>query len=227
MLTASAATVNVQPLQFGRTLNGRIDNAYTSDRWTFSIAADQVVKFSLVNAESTGLQFDLSGPNGFSMNGLSNSTAPIALHGAGAYALTVHGSQQQVGAYAFRLDQTAVAQLNLGTPLAVNIAGSGQSQLYQLNVPQAQQVVITLTDASAADRNEVYVSQGTPPTRSDYQFKFETPASANQRVSLPAPAPGRGTCWSSTKTHHRPAASRSRPLADRHFCKALRPAAAR
>ncbi|HEY2415142.1 MAG TPA: RHS repeat-associated core domain-containing protein [Pirellulaceae bacterium] len=190
VLSASTATINTAPLQFGKTVNGRVENAFTSDRWTFSVAAESVVKFSLLNAESPGIQFDLSGPNGFAVSGLSSSSAPVALHTAGTYAITVHGTQNQTGAYAFRLDQAAVAQLNLGTPLTADIAGSGQSQLYQLNVPQAQQLVISLTDANSADRNEVYVSQGSPPTRSDYQFKFETPASANQRVSVPSASAG-------------------------------------
>jgi RHS repeat-associated protein len=190
VLSAFAATITTAPLELGKTINGRIDSSFASDRWTFSIAANTVVKFSLVNAESSGLQFDLSGPNGFSATGLSNTTAALALNTPGAYAITVHGTQQQIGAYAFRLEQTAVAQLNLGTPLTVNIAGSGQSQLFQLNVPQSQQLIVSLTDATAADRNEVYVSQGSPPTRADYQFKFETPASANQRVSIPSAGAG-------------------------------------
>jgi RHS repeat-associated protein len=190
VLSASSATVNTAPLQLGKIITGRIDHAFTSDKWTFSVAADQVVNFALLNAESSGIQFDLSGPSGFSANGLSNSTGNISLHNPGTYAITVHGNQQQTGAYAFRLDQTAVAQLNLGTPLTMNIAGSGQSQLFQLNVPQPQQLVVSLTDANSADRNEVYVSQGTPPTRSDYQYKFETPASANQRVSIPSASAG-------------------------------------
>ena len=57
-----------------------------------------------------------------------------------------------------------------------NIAGSGQSQLFQLNVPQAQQLVISLTDNNTADRNEIYVSQGSPPTRSAVRAITYAPA---------------------------------------------------
>ena len=191
VITAWDATVNVAPLDLGRTVTGAIDTPFRIDRWNFSATAGQAVRFNLINAESTDIQFDLTGPSGFTaFSNSSSSSADIVLPNSGTYSLTVHSSQRQTGAYAFRVDQTTVTDLTPGTPLNVNLAGGTQSQLFRVNVPQSQQMQITLTDNAAADRNEVYVKFGAAPSRSDYQYRFSTPASANQQVNVPSATPG-------------------------------------
>ena len=191
VITAWNATVNVAPIELGRTVTGTIDNPFRIDRWNFSAAAGQVVKFNLVNAESSAIQFDLTGPNGFTaFSNASTSSTEIVLPSSGTYSLTVHSSQRQTGAYAFRLDQTTVTELTLGTPLNVSLVGGTQTQFFRVNVPQSQQLQINLTDNVASDRNEVYLKFGSAPSRSDYQHRFSTPASANQQVNVPSAAPG-------------------------------------
>src|SRR5207249_1261524 len=46
-----------------------------------------------------------------------------------------------------------------------------------------------LDDSAAGNRNELYVRQGTPPTRSEAQYQSAAPA-ADQRVVVPLAAPG-------------------------------------
>ena len=75
--------------------------------------------------------------------------------------------------------------LTLGTTYAGTLIGNGHAQLFRVNVPEAKQLRIVLDDSSNADRNEVYVKFGAPPTRADYQFRFANPASANQQIVVP------------------------------------------
>ena len=146
---------------------------------------------SHLNAESSAIQFDLTGLNGFTaFSTASTSSADIVLPISGTYSLAVHSSQRQTGAYAFHVDQTTIIDLTLGTPLNVALAGGSQSQLFRVNVPQIQQLMVTLTDTATADRNEVYVKVGSAPTRSDFQHRFSNPASASQSVDVPSAAPG-------------------------------------
>ena len=92
--------------------------------------------------------------------------------------LEAYAGANQGGSYAFRLAETSQTDLVLGTTHAGTPVGSGQAQLFRVTVPDVKQLQIVLDDASGADRNEVYVRFGAPPTRADYQYRFTTPASA-------------------------------------------------
>ena len=94
------------------------------------------MRFNLVNAENSAIQFDLTGPNGYTAFSNANaSSADIVLPTTGQYAIFVHGSQRMTGAYAFRVDQTTITPATIGTPLTVNLAGGSQSQLFRFTVP--------------------------------------------------------------------------------------------
>lgn len=191
VLAAWNASVSTTPLELGRTVAGNINTPFRADRWTFSASAGQVIKFQLVSAETSAIQFDLAGPNGFTaFTNASASSSDIVLPTTGAYTLTVHTSQRQTGAYAFRIDQTTVAPLALNTPLQVNAAGGAQSHLFQVNVPLTQQLLIALADGTAGNRHEIFVKHGAIPTRADYQHRSTLAASANQQVSIPSASPG-------------------------------------
>ncbi|MDZ4852367.1 MAG: hypothetical protein SGI77_24025 [Pirellulaceae bacterium] len=123
-ITAWNASVNQSPLELGRKFIGSIDTPFRVDRWTFSGTSGQVVKFILMNAESPSIQFDLTGPSGFTaFSGASTSSPDIVLPSSGTYSLTVHSSQRQIGAYAFRVDQSTITDVTLGTPLNVPLSG--------------------------------------------------------------------------------------------------------
>ncbi|MDB5388504.1 MAG: repeat protein, partial [Planctomycetaceae bacterium] len=191
VLGAFDATIRVASAELNQTSTGQIDNPFRIDRWTFSAVAGQVITFNVVNTQNSSIQFDLTGPNGFIA--FSNQTADqefLTLPTSGTYTLSVHTVQQQTGAYAFRLESVSVNTLALGSTFAGPIAGSGQAQLFKVNVPNLQQLQVLLSDTSASDHNEVYVKFGSAPTRSDYQYKFNTPASANQILNIPSAAPG-------------------------------------
>ncbi len=185
-LTVADATVHRMPLTVNTTLTGQLLDPYSTDQWTFATAANQQVQFSLVNVANGDIAFDLTGPNGYTaFSGVKASSSAINLPATGAYTLTVR-TTGQAGAYAFKLLQTAVTDLTLNTPRTMPLAGSGQSQLFDVMVGAANPLAIKLTDANVQDQNEVYVSYGQPPTRNSYDYRFTGKPGPNQSVALTA-----------------------------------------
>ena len=88
----------------------------------------------------------------------------------------------QTGSYAFRLVQTSQTDLALDTPYLGTLAGSGQAQLFRVNVPAGKFLHVTLNDSTSTDSNEVYIKFGLPPTRSDFDYRYSAVGSANQDV---------------------------------------------
>ena len=65
-----------------------------------------------------------------------------------------------------------------------------QAELFVVNVPTIQPLVVNLQDNTSSDQDEVYLKYGTPPTRSEYDYRDSSLAAANQRVVAPSAAPG-------------------------------------
>jgi RHS repeat-associated protein len=189
-LTVYNAPVNAHALVLGQQVVGQLATAYSIDQWTFSATANTSVQFQWVNA-SGPIQFSLTGPGGWAgFSDLTTSSGPVTLPVSGTYTLEVTSAGNQGGSYAFNLGQLSETTLTLGTPYNGTLAGNGQSQLFQVTLPAAEQLLVTLTDNDAADQNAVYVSYGAPPTRANYQYRFSTPAAANQQVLVPMATAG-------------------------------------
>ena len=63
--------------------------------------------------------------------------------------------------------------------------------MFTVDVPQAgNQLLVNLADSSSVDQNEIYLSLGSAPTRSNYQYRFASLASANQQILVSAAPPG-------------------------------------
>jgi RHS repeat-associated protein len=190
LLAVYDAPVHVRTMELGQQVVGQIATAYSIDRWTFSAPANTAVQFQWINA-SGPLQFSLEGPGGWTgFSGLTGNSGPVTLPTAGTYTLDASSAGDLGGAYAFRMVQLSVAQLTPGKPFNGTLAGSGQAQLFQVTLPVTEQLLVTLTDSSSADHNEVYAKYGAPPTRADYQYRFSTPAAANQQVLVPTATAG-------------------------------------
>jgi RHS repeat-associated protein len=184
------ATVHNAPVNFDEPVDGQLGTQYNVDHWTFGAAANQQVSLHVLGA-APGVEFDLTGPGAATVfSGLTADSGPVTLPASGIYTLTVHAVGGRGGAYAFNLEQISQTVLTLGTPYNGTLAGSAEAQLFQVNVTASEQLLVTLTDASAADHNELYAKFGAPPTRALYDYRFQTPASANQRLLVPAAAPG-------------------------------------
>ena len=160
------------------------------DRWTFTAAANQQVRFDWVNASPASIAFKLTGPNGFTgFSGLTGDSGLITLPADGTYVLEASAGTGPGGSYAFRLVETSQTDLTLGTAYTGTLVGSGQAQLFRVNVPAGQQLRVVLDDSAGSNRNELYAQFGAPPTRADFQFRAAA-ASADQQLFVPSAAPG-------------------------------------
>jgi hypothetical protein len=109
----------------------------------------------------------------------------VNLPSSATYTLAVFATQAATNTYAFELEETSVTGLTLGTAYQGTLAGSGQAQLFTVQVTGATTLEIALSDAVASDENEVYVSLGSLPTRDNYDFR-DSSAGANQALALAA-----------------------------------------
>jgi RHS repeat-associated protein len=190
VLSIYGSPVHEYSLPLNQRVHGQLDTRVAVDRWQFSAPANEQVQFQLLAAANPGIQFDLTGPAGFTgFTDLTADSPPVTLPASGDYTLTARVAGAQPGAYAFEL-RTAPIALTLGTPFTESLAGSGQTQLFQLQLATASPLQVGLTDPQTSDENEVYVKFGAPPTIADYDYRFSTPAAPNQTVTIPQAAPG-------------------------------------
>jgi RHS repeat-associated protein len=192
LVTVWNVTPNVLSLVLNQVANGQITTPYSVDQWDFAASANQQVSFDLVNLAAPGVAFDLKGPN--SWNGFSNlvaSSSLVTLPTSGNYTLTAHGTGGAYGiAYAFDLVSTPQTNLTVGSSFTGNFAGSGQAQLFQLNVPLNQPLLITLTSPIAGNSAAIYAKFGAPPTLGIFDYSSTVPGTANQTILTGSTYPG-------------------------------------
>ncbi len=190
VLLAFDVTPNVSLLSINQEFTGTISNPFSVYRYQFTGAAGQQIELQVLGA-SGGSEFDLTGPGSFTAftNQQTNSSL-ITLPSSGPYVLTAHGNGSSGGSYAFKVVQTSVSPLTLGTPLSgQTLTASGQALLYAVTVPSTQSLEITLHDAAPQDVDQLYAKLGSPPTLVDYSASSST-GSANPQLLVPAAAPG-------------------------------------
>ena len=191
-VTVWNVTASVKTLALNQTANGRISNPYDLDQWNFSASAGTQIRFNLLNVSSPGVAFDLTGPtNWVGFSNLAASSELINLPASGGYRLTAHGTGGAYDiAYAFQIVQTTVTDVPLGTPYKGTLAGSGDAQLFRITTSIGQPLLIQFTDASSGHRNELYAKFGSPPTRSDYGYRFSGASSQNEQILIPSASAG-------------------------------------
>jgi pimeloyl-ACP methyl ester carboxylesterase len=190
VVAAFDVTPDIQSLNINQRVTGTVPTPYSTDQWTFSAAANTQVQFDLLATSASGLNFSLTGPNGF--NGFTNITGSstlITLPSSGTYTLTVQGTGGAVGSFAFEMAQTSLTPLTLGSPFNGVFSGNGQPQLFTINVPSVAPLSIQLTDNATADHLELYASLGTPPTRETYDYGANG-AGSSQSLLIPNAATG-------------------------------------
>jgi YD repeat-containing protein len=171
LLTNWDAPVHNSTLNLNQTVYRKLATPYAMDHWNFSAVAGEQVQFNLVNAGSSSIVFDLTGPNGYTaFSNASASSGLIDLATSGTYTLTAHTTGPG-GSYAFQIQQTSVTPLTVNSPYQGTLAGSGQAQLFTITLTSPTALAVVLNDPNANDENEVYVSFGLAPTRDSYQFR--------------------------------------------------------
>ena len=183
VLTVWDSTPDVAPLVLNQQVTGQIRRhiALTSGhslRWPVSKSA-----FNLVDTSSSGIVFDLAGPGGWiGFSDLANDSDQITLPSSGTYTLTARGTGGNYNLTYACLVEIPQTDLVLGTTYNGTLAGSGQAQLFRVDVPAGEFLHVTLDDSTSADSNEVYIKFGLPPTRADFDYRYSAVGSANQDV---------------------------------------------
>jgi RHS repeat-associated protein len=158
-------TPNIHSLTLNENQVGNIGTAFGIDQWNFSGGAGQQIQFNLLNETTSGLEYTLTGPNGYSaFNNAAGSSGLIDLPSSGNYTLSVSGLNGQIGQYAFNITQTSQAALTLGNLYNGTFQASGQAQLFTVQVTVSQPLSITLNDLAATDHTELYARLGAAPT---------------------------------------------------------------
>ena len=127
-------------------------------QWTFSALAGEQVKFHLINETSAGLVYTLTGPNGFTgFSNLSGDSPLVTLPSTGVYTLSVLGQNGATGNYSFVVNPTTQTDLPLNGTINGTLSGTGQAQLFKIDVPTVQTLSVSLQDLSSIDSNELYL----------------------------------------------------------------------
>ena len=79
--------------------------------------------------------------------------------------------------------------LTLGTAYAGTFAGSGQAQLFKVDVPASQPLSVMLTDSPPGSQIELYARLGSPPTRAVYDYRGSVAGPDQQQLLVPMAAP--------------------------------------
>ncbi len=189
-LSVYNVTPSVNSLTVNQQYAGTIASAYGLNQYDFIGTAGQQVQLHVTNS-SGGAEFDLSGPGGYTaFTDISSDSSLITLPSTGSYVLTAHGNGAAGGSYAFELDQTSVTNLTLGTPYSGTLAGSGQAQLFAVNVSSTQALFVTLKDGTASDVNQLYAKLGSPPTQANFGYSSSDGVTASPQLLVPSAAPG-------------------------------------
>jgi hypothetical protein len=155
-------------------------------------AANQQVRFDLINKSGNGVVFDLTGLSGWSgFNDLTGDSGLITLPASGEYTLTAHGTGDQYGySYCFRLLETIQIDLSLGSMYSGTFVGSSQAQLFSINIPTASPLKVLLDDSSLLIHNELYIKYGSAPTRTDYHYSSTLAGTSDEELLVKLAAPG-------------------------------------
>ena len=184
-------SLDTRNLSLNQDVHASLAHLSDATQWQFSASSATQISFDLIARSDDGIVFDLAGPNGWTgFTGRSTDSDLITLPSAGTYTLTARRTKgQSVGTYAFRVTQTAKADLKLGDTVTGAFAGSGQAQLFAVVMPSFGPLGLVLSDADAAHHTEIYAKLGAPPTRGSYDYSAST-TGANHRLLIPQATAG-------------------------------------
>ena len=191
VLSAYGSPVHDSPLTLNQQVNSQLDTPVSMDRWEFSAVANQQVQFHLVAASSPDIQFDLSGPGGFT--GFTGLTADSPVRDSADFReLYLDGARGRVADRCVRVrdGNQPDRSRRWERPSRSRWPGAARPSSSRSRSRPPARLQVRLNDAQTCDQNEVYVKFGAPPTRADYDYRFSAPASANQVVTVPQATAG-------------------------------------
>jgi RHS repeat-associated protein len=162
-------------------------------RWTFSAFVGQQIRLEDVAMSEPDIYFDLIGPDAFvGFTGVNSQSPLVTIPETGSYDLLARTSDPSTTntVYSFRLQETSVTDITVDVQHVGTILGTSQAQLYRVETIDNRPMRISLDDTSSVNSNELYVRFGVPPTRGEYDYRFDIPASPDQRIVVPMPYVG-------------------------------------
>jgi YD repeat-containing protein len=181
-------TARTAPLVLNQTVHGRIATPLNLDRWTFSGVAGQQVHVTLINASAPGIAFTLRGPNGWV--GFGNATSDsglVTLPSSGSYVISAYTLSSTPDLdYAFKVEETQPIEMVLGEAFTGQFVGSGQAQLFRIDLSGNQPFRISLQNVATNNRVELYAGFGQSPTRGSFTFGDAQGPGANREITVDA-----------------------------------------
>ena len=191
-VTVWDVTPDVATLVLNKALNGSIETPYSVDQWYFSAAANTQVRFDLLNESGTPVVFDLRGPGGWTgFTNISSSSDLVTLPASGSYTLTARGTGGSYGAsYAFMVEQTSQTPVTSGVPHPGQLVGTGQAQLYRIDLANSGPLRISLSLTNGINSVELYAKFGSPPTRGVFDYKYGGVPAPVEQILVPSASAG-------------------------------------
>lgn len=191
-VTVWDTTPNVRSLIFNQLASGTLSSPYVMDDWNFVAAAGTQIEFNLLNVSGAGASFTFAGPNGWiGFSNLNASSGLVTLPYGGPYSIEAFSPGGQYGiSYAFEVAQTAQTNLAIGQPLNGQLIAGGQAQLFLVNVTNPSPMRVSLAVATPGCNVELYAKFGTPPTRTDYDYRYNGPPTQSENILVPEAAAG-------------------------------------
>ncbi|MCS7466898.1 hypothetical protein NZK35_09600 [Stieleria sp. ICT_E10.1] len=189
-LAAYEATVDTSTLILNQPETGSLESPYSVDRWTFTAESNDQIRFDLLASNVRGLNFELTGPEGWvGFTGQTVDSPLISLPATGTYVLEATTGGKDDGVFSFEVEKTNATELVLGQATAGTLPGAGSAMLYRFNVTDPGPISIELSDTAQDNRNELYVGFGSPPNRRRFNFAA-TEESSSQSLDISYANPG-------------------------------------
>lgn len=176
------------PFVLNKVINDTIDTPYGFENWTFSATSGKVVRFDFLNASASGLQFTLRAPSGLLVfTNLTDDSPDLPLSESGQYSLSVRATGiAYVTHYAFRILESVIPDLPLGTNFVGQLVGSGQAEWFRITVTNSGPLRISFQNSGIGNQIELYVARGALPTRGAFDYTASTGSGANQELIIPS-----------------------------------------
>ena len=89
------------------------------------------------------------------------------------------------------MERTQITDVELGTVHQGSYAGPDHAELFRFNLPQSSPLTVVLTgEADSQSAAELYLKKGSAPTRRDFDYRFEVPASSHQLIVVSVASQG-------------------------------------
>ncbi len=190
-LVVQNATVDEFDLLLNQRTAGQLSPAFNSDAWNFNLNPGEQIRFQLLNSNAGGVLFSLQGPDGyepFSEIADGSELITIPLDQGGRYTLTVKATGDQQASYSFMMQTFAVTDVLPNSVTAGSLNQAGDAQLFRVITTTDDPLLVQLDDSTDTGQNEIYLKRGAPPTRADYQYRFETAAADSRLLTSQLPA---------------------------------------